>query len=267
MSQYEKLSESLSDEVMTDMAEGFFGARRALEDDLDLFHAMVGLLRERKEGVLARYALLRRLLLDEKEAAALFRELGVDPELLPASETLPGPRRCFKPPWGLGFARRYAKTLFLAYGCFQEELEAYRHGRWEEDPGQKGRKRRSVNLEQLREILQAINKRIETLNTSCSPVCMLQYIKEMDPAQLERERIAGASFAGYACSLDEHLAFEPLRFEDLELLEFFDAPEPKEAGSAVKAAGRRLARERPEDARRALEEARIARPTAGADEK
>jgi hypothetical protein len=249
---YEKLSDSLNDEVMTDMAESFFGSRRAMEDDLELFQAMLRRLDERKVELQRVFAVLRRLLLDEGELEALLRRLGADPEQAPEAVEPLDPRPCGKPPSALGFSRRYARVLQWAYACFRDALDVYRHGRWEDDPEQPGRKTLSVSREQVRDRCEELNERIRTMNTTCSPVCMLQYIKEMDPGRMERERITGADFAGYACSLDDKLAFQPLDFDSLGFPAYCDVPEPKQARDALRDTAVRLARERGDEARQAL---------------
>jgi hypothetical protein len=252
MSLYDKLSESLSDEVMTDMAEEFFGARRALEEDLEFFGVMVERLKARRRDVQNAYAVLRRLLLDDVEAEALMRSLGLEDHLADLAGGTMDMALLRRPPRVLYFSRRYARALFWAYSYFYKTLDAYRHGQWRDDPRQKGRKTLSVHYEQAREFCRRLNERIEDLNTHCSPACALQRVKSMDPEQVERERITGATFTDYACGLDDAMAFKPVEFPEEALPEYCDAPEPKDAEKIVLAFGLKLARRRRVEARGAL---------------
>ena len=62
-----------------------------------------------------------------------------------------------------------------------------------------------------------VNQQVVAVNSLMSPSTALQYVKQFNPSQLERERITGGGCQGLAGDLDGCLAFQPVRLKAMGL--------------------------------------------------
>ncbi|NDY55301.1 hypothetical protein G3N56_00885 [Desulfovibrio sulfodismutans] len=217
------LQGDLHAEIMTEMAENFFGRRRALEDRLDQFYRLVVRVRRVGMETLVKWHTLFRLLLCDEEAKSLFASLGTVPsEILwyckNVSELRPMPR-----PLALTGLGRYKKTVARLYEMVRQAAADYNHGTFTPDPLDIRKKRAIPGYEQVREMCEAVNLEIRAVNDGQSPLCVLSFAKGLDPECVQRENIAGATL-GDAQKLDRDMAFVPISFDDLGLPHIPDLP-------------------------------------------
>ncbi len=204
----EAMAEGLVTETMAEAATTFFGARRALEHEIELYRQRRQELERLEHGVLRRAAALHSLL----PAAAvpeLYAALGVEPGRLGRAGELADPdrsgvRRRLAPTAG----GRYARLVQEAYAALAEAVDVYIHGRHYDGEG--GRKMQTPNFTRLCAWCGELNGRIKALNRNHSPSGTLGFFKGLDPSQVERSRLSEATLDNYAGSLDEQLAFKPL---------------------------------------------------------
>lgn len=231
MSSQKTLADSLEQEVLTEMAGTFFGARKNVDDLLDEFHREVEELKAREGAVYARVLFLRGLLLGFEGETAFFRALGLAetpfsqehgrvmdtwrPERLPSA---------LLPSW------RWRKAVELAYSELCKSCEVYEHGEYTEDRRRRGKKVLTVNRQQVLRLADYLNGRIAKLNQEMSPSSVLQYARsirsgdDMGKGSIMNE--LGAE------SLDRGLTFQPL---DLAALGLWQAPKlPKPEACAEK---------------------------------
>jgi hypothetical protein len=242
MDQRELLSESLAEEVLTDMAENFFGTRTQLERRIDRLYAHSRRLHQKARRVAGAAALLRRLLLDEVETRGLGNALGAALDEFPAAPP-PSP----PPHWPFALTRRgvFTQLVLDAYGDLHAVREEYMLGRYIPDPEIKGRMRVTVNYTSLRKFCDRLNADIDRVNRQASPSQLLQYVKRFDVIQEERANILGSGFDGKTALIDQRMAFERIDFDALGLPVFPTLPPVAKAQAPIKKFCRDLYRRRP----------------------
>ncbi len=228
MSRLEEFTDSLAQETMIEMAESFFGARKSIDDERELFEDKVKAIASIADAALAKLNLLHALLLEEGLAHELYAELGVRPGRLfqwvdPAKVTL-----FLDIPFALTGEGRYVRLVCKTYDAVQQAFDEYLHGRYYADPRTPGRKRLSLHFELLKDWAGHINRRIRNVNEGMAPSCVLGFFKGLHPGEVDNERITGATIPGYSCALDDDLAIPPVDCLALGLKEFPELP-PAEA--------------------------------------
>ncbi len=243
MDQRELLSESLAEEVLSDMAENFFGTRTQLERRIDRLYAHSRRLQQKARRVAGAAALLRRLLLDEAETRRLGEALGVAFDQFPADPAAPS-----RPPPHLPFAltRRGVFTQLVQEACadLRALREEYMLGRYIPDPENPGRMRVTVNYTSLQKFCERLNADIDQVNRQSSPSQILQYVKRFDVIQEERANILGSGFDGRTALIDQRMAFEKIDFDALGLPVFPTLPPAAKAQATIKKFCRDLYRRR-----------------------
>ncbi|ADU62697.1 MAG: hypothetical protein KUA35_13380 [Pseudodesulfovibrio sp.] len=221
MSDFSDYADQLQREVVSEMAEGYFGERRNLDDMITDFYAMADELRQQIKTFAMAAARLHHLLLDRPLISNFYLELGVDPVCIPFADDAPVPM-FGSLPFALTGAGRYVRCVRKAYDLFQKAVHEYLHGKYYEKAGEKGRKRMTVSYLGLREFASRINDEVLRVNRNRTPTDALRYVKGLDPSQAERERIIGdVSYVDGGC-LDVDLGFVPVDFDGLGLPEVQD---------------------------------------------
>ncbi len=209
---FESFADGLKDEVVSEMAETFFGARRELEQSIEAWNALAQRLKDRVTVLAERAACLGFLFFDEAGEEGFYRLLGVPPG--PFADLADRARAAciakMRIPFGFTRVGRYIKLVERTYEAFRKELDDYLHGSWSDDPARPGRKIISPNLSQLRHLAADINVQVEKVNAWQNPSCALRAIRSMDPEEAERRRITGATLQDEDCGLDRSMAFSPV---------------------------------------------------------
>lgn len=235
MGDFTSLSDMLAKEVLTDIAENFFGARRNMDLQLEKFEAALAELKARRNELTQAGCGLNRLLLRGRAVEAFYQAIGVDPagfsffsrcDLTPAPGSLP---------FALTARGRYLKLVLGAYETFQKATDEYLHGVYHQTPRSGGKKMLTIHYQQVLETAVALNTRIHDLNANMSPVCVLQYVKGFDPTTMEKEKILGLEPGGPGCSIDDKLAFRPINIDLLEAMDTPDLPPADQVRDRIEA--------------------------------
>lgn len=233
MSVMDEYADALSQEILVEMAESFFGARKSLDDEKELFRKKVEQVKHIAWTALARTGLLHALLLDNKAAPEFYKGLKVVPKRLFALVD-PLKARLFLPmPWALGPKGRYEKLLIRTYEAVQDSFDEYLHGRYYEDPRFRGRKRLSLHYYLLKDWAEHINGRVNKVNVNQAPSCVLSFAKDMHVADREKERITEATLDGYSNTLNNDLAIAPVNIQKMGLPQLPDLPPLPEVKSFI----------------------------------
>jgi hypothetical protein len=231
----------LADEFLADVASSFFDARRKLDAMIEVFEAAVSRLRRQAGRVAAAVAVLRTVLVDPAAAEALYRRLGVDPA--PFAVAGPGRLDEIRVPSLWGRRRRYRAVVAEAYRHLEAAVSRYQDGPPEATgSGEDGTP--PVYYRLVAEMARLINDQIETVNRNRAPSEIIQYVKQFDPAKIEREDITGGG--GANCGLDSRLRYKPLDFDSLDLPLFPVLPSPDQAREALRQTADAVYRARPE---------------------
>ncbi len=255
MSTQKTLADALEQEVLTEMAGTFFGARRNVDDLLEEFQHLVEDLRVREGLVFARVQFLRGLLLGREGEGAFFRALGLEGSPFDDGREHRSALswRPDRLPFALFASSRYAKALALAYAELCKACEAYMHGEYQPDTRKRGRMKLTVNLQQVLRLADYLNGRIEKINQEMSPSSVLQYARSIRSGE-DLGKGAISSELG-AESLDRGLTFTPLDVAALNLWKAPALPRPEQCDGRIRAFSDRFYREHEAELDKALDRA------------
>lgn len=241
----------LMEETLLESATTFFGARRGLESEIEAYRNAAEELTRVEQKVFQRAAALHTLLLTSDATQEFYTLLGVTPGHLLDAADLESPNTSgVKYPFALTMAGRYGKLLHAAYAQLTQSVESYLHGEYWTDS--KGRKRLTVNYQQMEEWCGKLNEKIEALNNNHSPSGTLCFVKGLDPSLLEKEQISEATMNGYAEELDRELAFQPIECLTINYLAAPELPGPETVKSLIVSYGKALYRKAPTKYRKQL---------------
>ncbi len=234
------LADSLTTEILVEMADSFFGARKAIDEEKERFEIQASAVKAIGEATLGRLVLLHGLLLDEEHVRDFYLSLGVTPDnylrlVRDTSDTMK-----ISIPFALTRKKRYAKLLIKAYGEAAGAVRGYLHGEYYNDPKVPGRKRLTPSFELLSAWAEKINASVKKVNENHSPSSVLSFSKSLNGAQVRHESISEATIDGYSNTLDKSLAIHPLDFQAYGLKEFPELPPLESAGDQVVNFARRL---------------------------
>lgn len=252
MSDINDFADQLQADVISDMAESFFGDRKELDNALEAYAAMVEEFLPVIENLFRAAATLRLLLLDDATADGFCAELGLEPCRIPPSEGAPILVHQSQP-FALTGTGRYVNCVETAYRGLFDAIRDYLHGRCYNDPKRPGRKRMTMHYKRLEEIAGIINEKIHKANNDRSVSSMLREVKNMNPEQMEREDILGDVCYQRGEGLDSDMCFMPIDFDGYHFPEVVELPPPDEVRPALKRFCRRAYKERPDDVRKAMD--------------
>ncbi|OIQ48922.1 hypothetical protein BerOc1_03677 [Pseudodesulfovibrio hydrargyri] len=252
MSDISDFADQLQADVISDMAESFFGDRKELDNALEAFALMVEEFLPVIETMFRAAATLRLLLLDEATTDAFCAELGLDPHRLPPSEDAPILVR-ESLPFTLTAKGRYAVCVEAAYRGLFDAIRDYLHGHYYDDPKRPGRKRMTMHYHRLEEIADIINEKVHKANNDRSVSSVLREVKNMNPEQMEREDLLGDVCYGRGEGLDRDMCFMPIDFDGYRFPEVTEPPPLDAVRPALRRFCKRVYDERREEALKAVD--------------
>ncbi len=211
----EKFTDELMEETLAEAADSFFGMRRRMEEEKELFGEKLDYLRLVRAKALERAATLQYLLLGHDGAAGLYQGLGLEPGPLldPEAEPISGRQRerlLPKPMVALTRAGIYLKLVTKAYDALQDRVDEYLNGRFFADPHGSGKKLSNPYHSQMVFWCKALNKRVERANINIPPSETRRFVKAMHPGLADKERIMDAPLDGFDDAYNQSLALTPL---------------------------------------------------------
>ena len=221
---FDQFAESLATEALSEAADNYFGSRKRLELRLEHVAQLTERLREKEEAVVHKGCFLNYLLRRGWAVEGFYRAIGVDPERFSFFSRCETSWSFDKAPFAYTARGKYIKFVLEAYRVFQEASNEFMNGAVRPDREDPRRKRVTLHYTQVLELAERTHKRVMDMNSSSGPVCALQYMKSLDPNEQNREKVTGATLSGYACSLDEGMAFTPPNLESLRAMAMPDLP-------------------------------------------
>lgn len=226
MVKYSSLADALEVEVLTQMADTFFGARKNLDELMEAFKLHAADLRTNEQTVKAHALFLRSLFLGVEGERAFFTALDVEYPF----ENIPEhsgvhvwrPQRV---PFAFFSASRYVKLVQLAYVELRTSCEVYSHGVYEDDLERKGRKRMTISYDSVLALWNMLNERIEKINREMAPSSVLQYARSIHNCEQSGQGAISCELG--AQSLDEGLRYTMFTLESLNLWKAPTLPEPE----------------------------------------
>jgi len=251
MIDFKDFANQLQQDVVSDMAESYFGDRKELDDMLKVFHQMAAALAQSCPKLFMAAARLHTLLLDQRTARDFYIALDILPSCIPFREEEARP--FFDSlPFAFTLCGRYERCVFQAYSQLQQIADEYLNGKYYDDPESPGRKRLTVHYIRLKAIAEHINEKVDKINRTRTPSETLRYVKRMDIEQAERESVMGQPCLTDGCDLDKSLRFKPIDFAALELPVVQDLPRLDLVKPAIKTFCKGVCQLRKKDASRAM---------------
>ncbi|WP_027178622.1 hypothetical protein [Maridesulfovibrio bastinii] len=233
MDSIKDLSDALNDEVMTEVADNFFGTRKRLDDAFEFFDEKVERLRLKLEKVYVSASYLRCLCITDDNFIKFWKYINVEGDAF--SEIREYPCSSLNPKHQFSFTAKgeYNKYFLESYEILYTAVNDYMVGSYVDSQKNDGRKILTVNRTDLLELSININNSVRKVNGDVSPSGVLQFTKSLKPDEVEKEKI-GACVGGKCDSFDTAMKFKEIEFENLSLPSFPDLPEVKNISSAIK---------------------------------
>ncbi len=227
-------SDSLVEEVLSDAACTFFGARKQLEDMMELFRSFVETLRENEAKVADQAGFLNYLLLGGKMAGDFYESLNVDsPEVLLESQ-FSGTPLTTEIPFAFTGRGEFTKLILWAYDDLQKIHDEYVNGKADDTPREKDTGKISVYYNLIVSMCDFINKKVYSINNDVPPSFVLQFAKKFNPGTENKEHITGGmSFCGDSCGINHNLAFRPVDLDSLHLKRYPELPKQDKVVSEI----------------------------------
>jgi len=227
MSIQDDYAKNLADEVLSDMAENFFGARKQLDETIDLFYEYVAELKKKQSLLEERFRFLNYLLLNSQEVSQFYEELGIqDTGTIPREGGLSEKAIPVNGPSAITLRGKYVKLVMWAYETVQKGCKAYSHGMDYQEMKRVGFEQRDAYYDLVIGMHQLINKEIRRVNAKVSPSHILQTAKRFDPETQQKEKFTGGgAYYGDDSSLNRELNYKPIDKASLNIQKFPDLPE------------------------------------------
>jgi hypothetical protein len=246
------LIEPLVDDILSDVADSFFTARRSLEAQIDLFHESVKELHGMAADIHQRAALLNLLLVEDRQAKAFYRMLGLEAETFLAAADV-DPRSILPDmPSGFGFNNRYTKLVFDVYSRLKEGCDIYMNGQADASKTYTAPEGEKIYYRLIVKMHQLLNDEIIRINETISPSCTLQFAKAFKPDVLAKEKVTGGGMTS-AMYLDDKLCYRPIDLSALGLMEFPLFPKIDDVKAPVKRFCKDLCRRYPKELKHIVE--------------
>lgn len=232
MSMLKDFADSLHEEVITEMAQTYFGERKNVDDMIVALHGWVVELKKMERDLAASAGRLHYLLVNRDLARQFYIALDVVPHCIPLSFMTPPKPLFINYPFGLTSRMRYTNYVLEAYHLFERDVDRYINGEYYTEPGSK-RKRLTIHYLRVKALCEYVNEAIDKVNTRLSPSATLNYLRAMES---DESKIGGLDVAcnGKECALDRDMRFNPIEFSSLGLREIQELPQASKVRGAIK---------------------------------
>lgn len=230
----------MMEELLTEVAEGYFGRRRRLDEAIAMLRDRAEALKKREKIVDARAGNLNYLLLEGRAVADFFTAIGVEPGdalkvARPRAERLP-----VKLPGGRRLKTRFTRRVELAYERLRLACTLHMEGPPQEAEDDGPVAEPPVYYRLVAEISRLVNEEIERANQDMSPANMMIYARKFDVSQRRNARFTGNVSGDYAERIDKKLAYQPVLFDALKLQAYPNLPRSAEVKIKLDTFCRRL---------------------------
>lgn len=225
----------LVEEVLTELADTFFGARVELEKMIEIFYDNLQELTEIGNSVLMKAGFLNFLFAEEKVSCDFFETLGVkNPEPFLRGQlgetALPS-----KVPFALSVKGEFTKLVSWGYEQLHQACKQYVRGAPADDSKNSGNETINPGYNLIRNMCDLINREVKKVN-EMSPNCVLQFSRKFNTDQLEKEKVTGSGYSSFGHQgLDQKMCFKPIPFNSLPVINFPELPPPPQVESAISA--------------------------------
>jgi hypothetical protein len=240
------LADCLAEEILTEVAQNFFGKRRLMEKRIQLLQEYASELHQIGSQLDQQLMLLHYLLIDPQNTAEFYQKIGLSQ---PADQLPPKFTRHLIPiclPMTFTLSQKYFQLVLAVYENIQKGCHDYMHGNYSEETS-------APDYRLFKKMCDLVNKEIKKLNQECSPTAVIQYMKNFDVIGSQKERVVGGHMDRERCGLNGKLAFKPIKLDAFKIKTYPDFPVTEKAGAHIKSLCKSVYREFKEDVRQVLQ--------------
>ncbi len=248
MDKIDYFSDEMTEETLKEAADTFFGKRKKIDDELELFFEQAEKLKH-KAGLVKEKVSRINYLLPDKSQSLFWKKLGLEDSDYASIKGEWNDDVLL--PWALTRRGQYQKIVLSLYDDLKYLVKDYLHGRYLDHPEIKGRKIITPNLTNLMTWAENINKEIHEINRSNRPGDVLAFTRRMDVDESSKRESVGS---GLEYSYDQELSFEPVDFSSLGLPEYPEVPADKKSLDTATETARSIYKEREDSVRSILDE-------------
>ncbi len=216
---------SLTDEIIAEMAEGFFGRRARLEAQIDTFRLYVERFRATEKEVVASAGFLNFLLLGPAGSRQFYRSIGVKGAAGLIESPVTEGTSSKSVPRALTKKRQFTKLVLWAYDDLKTICDEHMHGHGRENLGDRKDNDTDLSYDRLRTLHQTIEDETRRVN-AMSMADHLQAFRHFSMAFTEtewKERILDVGPKPYS-NIDHRFAYTRIDFDSLRLKRYPDLP-------------------------------------------
>lgn len=223
MTDFNALSDSLQDEVMVEIASGFFGARKAIDDERELFEHVENDIRLAEQRALTICAQLQALLTGNACLKELLNTLGVPTTFLNRVKAVE-PWLTMELPFAFTDEGRYKKCVLQTYEHMHVAFSAFLHGMTYKRKDREEKFGKTTGYYRYIEWCNELNDRIRKVNRDHSPSHVLGVVREMDVEKIAKQKIVGTINAKTGCMPGDDMCLLLLQCDELRALELPELP-------------------------------------------
>lgn len=226
MNGLDDFAEGLQQEVVSEIADNYFGARKSLDEMIEALDSWASELNRQVERIGRVAGNLHSLFLDQRQCRDLYSAIGVNPDEMPLKHGAFDSMLMPSVPFAFTGAGRYSKWVFAAYRELAKFVDVYLNGEYYVDPEDSNRRKHlTVHYIRFRTMVDFVNEHIDRVNERMASGDTLRYVKSMDPAFMEKEKTLDAGMENYQ-TLSQGMRYEPIVFEDYGIPEYPHLPAP-----------------------------------------
>lgn len=232
----------LLNELLTEVADSFFSARKAVDEMRAILDTHIMGLKIKENAIRRQLDFLTYLLVDSPTAADFFRMLGVKAESLRTGPCAAVDLPSCAIPFGWRRRSKYVKLVKRCYAELHLLLNDYQHGTCPH-PSRATETRPAypaTDCKLVLELAKLINAKIMELNCNMTPSGTLQFVKQFDARSQLNDFVAGANAADYTLSIDAKLKLDPIDLKSLPLVEFPALPAPDRVALRIESYCRKI---------------------------
>jgi hypothetical protein len=222
LTDFYSLSSALQGEVMTDIASGFFGARKAIDDERELFEYIESDIRLAEQRALNICAQLQALLITRDNVKELLQLLDVPTDFLHRVEET-DPWLSMELPFAFTAEGRYKKCVVETYERMHNAFGFFLHGvPYRKNTPEKFGK--TTGYYRYMQWCDDLNSRIEKVNRDHSPTDVLSVVRGMDVDKIAKQRTVGTVNSEVGCVPGDDMCLLLLPREELAEMELPELP-------------------------------------------
>ncbi len=249
--------DSLAEEVLTEMATSFFGARKQVDDSITVLERYAESLRKKEEEVEAAARFLAWMMVSPETPAEFYQSIGISQNTFPLEGELSDRFLPKEMPGALTAKGMFVKLTIHAYKTLHKLCDEYMNGKKSKEMEKYDPYAIDSGYRIMQGMCQLVNEQINKINSEMRPGQTLRYFKRFSPCTEAREDITGGmtfGASGSECRLNQALAFEPIDMKSFCLKEYPLLPTPDEAEGKLVSCCKKVWDSRRKEAQHIIEE-------------